>query len=366
MSGPKAVEHIFRVASGLDSMILGEPQILGQVKRAYLMAKGHRTAGPVLERLMQHCLATAKKVRTETGISRHPVSVAFAAVELARRIFDELDGRRALLLGAGKMSDLVAKHLVSHGVRELIVASRTFNHAAAAAERVGGRAVNWEDGLERLAEVDIVVSCTGAAHPILKKNDLARALRGRRGRPLFLIDIAVPRDVDPKANELDNVYLYDIDGLQGVVEANMEERQAAAEQASRMIERDVETFERWRLSQRVAPIIVSLRDALHDVGQHEIERFRRKLGDLDPAQEQAVEELTRAVIQKILHRPIRRLRSSVERGDASECAELYREIFGIDAAAKPRPAEDQGSDGTPPDDDSRPGPQKLLRGGRRE
>ena len=366
MNGPKAVEHLFRVASGLDSMILGEPQILGQVKRAYLMAKGHRTAGPVIERLMQHCLATAKKVRTETGISRHPVSVAFAAVELARRIFGELQGRRALLLGAGKMSDLVAKHLVTHGVQELIVASRTFNHAVAAAERVEGRAVNWEDGIGGLAEVDIVVSCTGAAHLILTKKDVARALRGRRGQPLFLIDIAVPRDVDPRANDLDNVYLYDIDGLQGVVDANMEERQSAAERASHMIVGEVDAFERWRLSQRVSPIIVSLRDALHEVGQHEIERFRRKLGDMDPSQEQAVEELTRAVIQKILHRPIRRLRSSVERGDTNECAELYREIFGLEPTVTPRPGENEEPEGDGRDDESRPGPQRLLRGGRNE
>jgi glutamyl-tRNA reductase len=376
MSADRAVDHMFRVASGLDSMILGEPQILGQVKRAYHMAKGHRTAGPIIDRMMQHCLATAKKVRTETGISRHPISVAFAAVELARQIFGELDGRTALLLGAGKMSDLVATHLVGHGVNEIIVASRTFNHAVEAAERVGGSAVNWEDGLGRLDRVDIVVSCTGAAHTILNKKDVARAVRGRRGRPLFLIDIAVPRDIDPKANDLDNVYLYDIDGLQGVVDANLEERQAAAGRASSMIDREVEAFERWRLSQRVSPIIVSLREVLHGVGRGEIERFRRKLGSLDESQERAVEELTRAVIQKILHRPIRRLRSSVERGDTHECADLYREIFGLDSSVVPQPIdEEESGDGTAEaeaenengrDDATRPGPRRLLRGGREE
>jgi glutamyl-tRNA reductase len=370
MSGAKAVEHLFRVAGGLDSMILGEPQILGQVKRAYLMAKGHKTCGPILDRLLQHCLATAKKVRSETGIARHAVSVAFAAVELARRIFDELEGRRALLLGAGKMSDLVAKHLVSQGVKELIVASRTFNHSVAAAARVGGKAVNWDDGLGRLAKVDIVVSCTGAAHLILTKKDVARALRGRRGGPLFLIDIAVPRDIDPRANDLDNVYLYDIDGLQDVVDANLEERQAAAERAGSMIAHDVEAFERWRQSQRMTPIIVSLRESLLEMGRQEINRFRRKLGALEPRQEQAVEELTRAVIQKVLHRPIRHLRGSVDRGDTHRCAELYREIFGIDPG-KRSSEEPQGQSATEPESaapsDARPaGPQRLLRGGKED
>jgi glutamyl-tRNA reductase len=270
-----------------------------------------------------------------------------------------------LLLGAGKMGDLVAKHLVSHGVDELVVASRTFNHAVEAASRVGGKAVNWEDGLGRLAEVDIVVSCTGAAHLILNKKEIAATLRGRRRGPLFLIDIAVPRDIDPKANELDNVYLYDIDGLQDVVEANLEERQAAAERAGRVIAHDVEAFDRWRQSQRMTPIIVALRESLLEMGRQEIRRHRRKLGPLEPHQEQAVEELTRSVIQKILHRPVRHLRGSVDRGDTHQVSAVYREIFGLDAESPlPEPKRDE------PDDDSSesppPGPRRLLRGGRED
>jgi glutamyl-tRNA reductase len=365
MVGPKAVEHLFHVAAGLDSMILGEPQILGQVKQAYKMARGHRTAGPILDRLLQHCLATAKKVRTETGISRHAVSVAFAVVELARRIFGDLEGRRALLLGAGKMSDLVARHLAGNGVRELVVASRTYNHAVAAAARVGGKATNWEDGLAELAKVDIVVSCTGAAQLVLTRKDIARALRGRRGGPLFLIDIAVPRDIEPAANELDNVYLYDIDGLQNVVFENMEERQAAAELARTMIVTEVAAFDRWCETQRVKPVIVSLRETLHDVGRQEIDRFRRKLGPMQPEQEQAVEELTRAVIQKILHRPIRHLRSAVQRGDVKSCAKLYQEIFGIDRGAAPLQPELE-AEPAESEDPSRPGPRRLLQGGKED
>jgi len=361
-SGNGAVDHLFRVASGLDSMILGEPQILGQVKQAYRLAREHRTAGPILDRLLQHCLATAKKVRTETGISRHAVSVAFAAVELARRIFGKLDGRRALLLGAGKMSDLVARHLVANGVANLTVASRTYNSAVAAASRVGGRAVNWDDGLDRLGTFDIVLSATGAANKILTKRDVARAQRARRGGPLFLIDIAVPRDIDPRANDLDNVYLYDIDGLQGVVDHNLEERQAAAERAGEMIADEVIAFDRWRQAQKMTPVIVSLRESLMEVGRHEIERFRNKLGPLDAGQEQAVEQLTRAIVQKILHRPIRHLRGSIDRGDTMECAALYRQIFGIDPApSRQRAREEDRSDEQPGS-----GPQRVLRGGRKE
>jgi glutamyl-tRNA reductase len=369
LSGPQAVRHLFRVASGLDSMILGEPQILGQVKQAYLTAKECSATGPLLDRLLQHGLATAKRVRTETGIARHAVSVAFAAVELARRIFGKLQGRSALLLGAGKMSDLVAKHLIANGVEQLTVASRTYNSAVTAAARVGGEAVNWDDGMERLAAVDIVVSCTGATQPILNKQDVAAAMRARRRGPLFLIDIAVPRDIDPAVNELDNVYLYDIDGLQGVVEINLGEREQAAERGRMMIADEAELFERWRRSRQMAPVIVSLRERLLAVGESEVDRFRSKLGPLQPYQERAVEELIGAVIRKILHRPVRHLRDSVERGDTAECTSLYCRIFGIKAdspragkccACEPQQADPAGSEIPPA------GPRRLLKGGRKD
>jgi glutamyl-tRNA reductase len=364
LSGNKAIRHLFNVASGLDSMILGEPQILGQVKKAYLAARECGATGPVLERLLQHCLATAKRVRAETGISRHAVSVAFAAVELARRIFGRLRDRTALLLGAGKMSDLVAKHLVANGVEELIVASRTYNNSVAAAGRVGGRAVNWDDGLKQLAKVDIVVSCTGAAQPILGKDDVAAAMRGRRSGPLFLIDIAVPRDIEPEANELDGVYLYDIDGLQGVVDANIEERRTEAERCRLMIADEAALFDRWQRSREMAPVIVALREALLGIGEREVERFRRKLGPLQPYQEKAIEELTGAVIRKILHRPIRHLRDSVDRGDTAECTSFYRQIFGVQAS--PARISDEQSAQPNGDTNGKNGPQRLLKGGRKD
>jgi glutamyl-tRNA reductase len=369
LSGAKVVKHLFRVASGLDSMILGEPQILGQVKQAYTTAKECGATGPVLDRLLQHCLATAKKVRAETGISRHAVSVAFAAVELARRIFGKLKGRSALLLGAGKMSDLVAKHLIANGVEQLSVASRNYSSSVVAASRVGGKAVNWDDGLKLLAGVDIVVSCTGATQTILDKSDIAEAMRARRNRPLFVIDIAVPRDVDPAANELDNVYLYDIDGLQGVVNINIGERKLAAERGELMIADEAELFERWRRSRQMAPVIVSLRERLLGIGESEIDRFKRKLGPLQSYQEQAVEELIGAVIRKILHLPIRHIRDSVERGDTAECTTLYCRIFGIKAdseQASECTACKQEDARRPACEEPKAGPRRLLRGGRND
>ena len=348
--GRVAVEHLFRVAAGLDSMILGEPQILGQVKRAYRDAKQHGTTGPVLERLLQHALRAAKRARTETGISRHAVSVAFAAVALAGRVFGDLTGRAALIIGAGKMSDLLARHLSAKGVRDLTICSRTYNNTVAAAARVGGRPVHWDEGLSNLGRVDIVVSCTGAPGRVVSARDVSAALRARRSEPLFLIDIAVPRDIDPEVDRLDNAYLYDIDALQSVVDGNLDERRNAAREAERLLRLEVDGFERWRQAQGVAPLIVELRETLLGMGRDELARFRRKLGPLDERQEQAIEELTRGLIRKILHRPIRHLRDAADRGEVDRCASLYRKIFGMGEGEPPAPAAS--------------GPQRLLRGGK--
>jgi len=355
-----AVRHLLRVTTGLDSMILGEPQIIGQVRQAYQLARSRQTTGPLLDRLLQHCLGVGKRLRTETGISRHAVSVAYAAVGLARKVFGDLSRRKVLILGAGKMGELVAKHLRSSGVAELFVASRTFDHAAASAERFGGRPIHWNDGLARLAEVDIVVCCTGAPRTILHKADVARALRKRRREPVFMIDIAVPRDIEPEVNELNDVYLFDIDALQGVVDSNMDERRRAAELAQRKIESEVEQFDYWQRGQEVVPVIVALRETLLGVGQREVERMQRKFGSLDERQILAVEELTRGVIQKILHRPIRYLNGAARRQDVPESVALYREIFGLGKIAGSEPA--AGSDASPSDGVPR-GPQRLIKGG---
>jgi glutamyl-tRNA reductase len=365
-TGTDAARHVFRVATGLDSMILGEPQILGQVKQAYLAAKDADATGTVLERLMQLCLRAAKRIRTETGISRNAVSVAFAAVGLARQIFGELAGRRALLIGSGKMMQLVAKHLISNGVHDVAVTSRTYNHAVQLALECDGRAMHWADGLGRLSEVDIVVSCTASPQTILNREQVVKARRKRRGEPLFIIDIAVPRDVDPDVNRVDNVYLYDIDGLQSVVDANLKERERAADRARQRIEREVEGFDRWQQSLEITPTIVSLRETLLGMARREVERFRRRMGSLTPEQHKVVEELARALVQKVLHRPVTHLRKSVDRGDVDASTSLCREMFGLDELETEQSRrsgggrETEGS-GSP---DTGSGPQRLLKGGK--
>ena len=363
-SGLDAVRHIFRVATGLDSMILGEPQILGQVKQAYLTAKASGATGTVIERMLQQCLRAAKRIRTDTGISRNAVSVAFAAVNLARQIFGKLEGRRTLLIGAGKMTHLVARHLVSHGVSDVAVTSRTYNHAVTLAEECGGRPVHWEEGLGRLDEMDIVVSCTASPRTILGRKQVLAARRRRRGEPLFIIDIAVPRDVDPEVNDLDNVYLYDIDGLQGVVDANIKERQHSATQAEQKIEREVQAFDHWRQSLEITPTIVSLRETVLKMAHREVERLDRRTGQLSAEQHKAVEEMTRALVQKILHRPVVHLKKSVERGDVDASTSLYRQIFGLDS--DPRSDDGGEQDAGRESRSGGKGPQRLLRGGKED
>jgi len=361
-----AVRHLFQVAAGMDSMILGEPQILGQVKQAYQMAHEAGATGTVLERLMQQCLHAAKRIRHETGISRNAVSAAYAAVSLARQIFGKLEGRRALLIGSGKMTHLVAKHLVSHGVTEVRVTSRTFNRAERLAQRCDGRAMHWNEALGRLHEADIVVSCTAAPTTILSRDQVAQASRKRRGEPLFLIDLAVPRDVDPSVNQLDNVYLYDIDGLESVVDTSLKERRRAAAEAAHRIDREVEGFDRWRQSLEIKPTIVSLREALLGVARSEVERFRRRLGPMSAEQHQVVQEMARALVQKILHRPVVHLRQAVERGDVDATTALCRKLFGLDdLAPEEGTRRERDKDARPEAEANEPrGPQRVLDGGK--
>ncbi|HEX4823225.1 MAG TPA: glutamyl-tRNA reductase [Candidatus Polarisedimenticolaceae bacterium] len=351
--GLQAAHHVFAVACGLDSMVLGEPQILGQVKRAYALAREAHAVGPVLDRLMQHALAAAKRVRTATGISRHAVSVAYAASTLARTIFDDLEGCSVLLMGAGKMSELAARHLESQGVRDLTVTNRTYARALDLATSLGGRAVPWDERQVQLSRVDIVVTGTAATQPVVLRSHVKEALRSRKGRPLFIVDIAVPRDVEPSAGDLDGVYLYDVDDLQDVVDAGLNERRRAAEEARRMLDAEVVAFDRWRQAVDLSPTIAALRQQLHQLGHDEIERFHRRLGSLSPEQHAVVEELARSLIQKVLHTPIMALKSAAERGEAAARTALYREIFGLDLA--------EGGNG-----DEASGPTHAISGGKDE
>lgn len=324
-----AVHHCFRVASSLDSMILGEPQILGQVKGAFTLAQGCHTVGPLLHGVMTQGFAVAKKVRAETDVARHAVSVSFAAVELAKKIFGGLRGKSVLLIGAGKMGELAAKHLVDQGVFPLYVANRTWSRALELARAFPGTAVPFDECQDALGRVDIVITSTGAPEPIIRKEDVRHALHLRRSRPLFFIDIAVPRDVEPAVNDLDNVFYYDIDDLQQVVEANLRERVREAEKAEALVEREVEKFVSRLKDLEVLPTIVSLREKLEAVRQGEVAKALSRLPGATPETRAAIEALSSAIVNKILHAPTVKLRESSRSGHGRRWAVLVSELFGL-------------------------------------
>lgn len=343
--GLDALRHLLQVACGLDSMVLGEPQILGQLRRAYLAAAEAGAAGPNLRRLLPRVLAAARRIRRETGLSRRALSVGHAAVALARKIFGDLGGRWVLVLGSGKMAELAARQLAAHGAAGLAVASRTYSHALELAERIGGTAVTWEQAFSFLPKADVVVTATGASEPVVRKAHVQQAMRARRNRPLFIVDMAVPRDVEESVGDLESVYVYDIDALEGVVDSELEGQRRAADSALRLVETELATLGRVWQAREVVPTIVALRDRLHEVGRKELDRLRHKLGPLTARQEQAVRELAYAIVQKILHRPVRHLRSAASNGSLEELECLYREIFGLSlGAAEDRAAATRGGE----------------------
>ncbi len=324
-----AVHHCFRVASSLDSMILGEPQILGQVKDAFSLARRCQTVGPLLHGVMTQAFTVAKKVKTETEVARHAVSVSFAAVELAKKIFGGLRGKSVLLIGAGKMGELAAKHLVDQGVFPLYVTNRTWSRARELSEVLPGTAVPFEEWREALARVDIVITSTGAPEPIISKEDVQQALQARRSRPLFFVDIAVPRDVEPGVNDLDNVFCYDIDDLQQVVEANLRERLREAQKAEALVAREVGKFLSRLKALEVVPTIVSLREKLETIRQGEVAKALARLPDASPDTRAAIEALSSAIVNKILHAPTVKLRETSRSGRGRRWAALVSELFSL-------------------------------------
>jgi glutamyl-tRNA reductase len=328
-AGSSAVRHVMRVSCSLDSMVMGEPQILGQVKDAYDRALEAGTTGKILNELMKKNFQAAKTVRTDTGIARSAVSISFAAVELARKIFNDLAGKSVMIIGAGEMSELAVKHLVSQGVTDILVANRTFERAVELAEAFHGSAIRFEDLTEHLVMSDIVISSTGAPHFILTADMLRKVIYERKNRPMFLIDIAVPRDIDPKVNDLDNVYLYDIDNLAAVVEANVRERQKEAEKAGEIIEREVGVFGAWLESLEVVPTIVGLRRKIEAIRDTELEKALGRLGELNPRDLETVKALASGIVNKILHEPTAVLKRESKGGNAAAYVEATRKLFGI-------------------------------------
>ena len=330
----QAVRHLFRVASSLDSMVVGEPQILGQVKEAFAIARSSGTVGGQLDHLLQSAFAAAKKVRTETEIGSNSVSIASVAVELARKIFGSLNGRTVFLVGAGKMSELAARHLVQQGAGAILVTNRTLERARLLAEPFNGRVIPFEQLHEAASEADIVITSTGAPHPIFRREHGHAFLQRRRNRPMFFIDIAVPRDVDPEVNKLDGLFVYDIDDLQQVAAAHIAERKSQATDAEALVAAEVERFHQRQRTVNVAPAIVSLQHQFEEIRQAELRRIHARLDSLTAEQLAAVEALTRGLVNKFLHPPMQALKQAARENDATRLEALC-ETWSLPATPDP-------------------------------
>jgi glutamyl-tRNA reductase len=311
-------------------MVVGEPQILGQIKTSYGYAAEYRSSGIILNRFLHKAFSVAKRVRTETRIASSAVSVAFAAVELARKIFNDLSDKTVLLIGAGEMCELAAKHFLNNGARGVMVTNRTHERAVKLAEEFGGQAVHFEGFLEQLHKVDIVLTSTGAPHFIIRPNEVEDALRRRRYKPMFFIDIAVPRDIDPKVNDLENAYLYTVDDLQEVVSANLQQRSEEAKKAEEIVAQEVGQFTRWLGNLEVTPTIVALRSSFEEVRRAELAKTLGSWKDMPPDAERRLEALTAAIINKLLHPPTSLLKKSGQGGRTDLYIDALRNLYGLE------------------------------------
>lgn len=330
-TGKEAVNHLFRVAASLDSMIVGEPQILGQLKGAYRDALEHKSVGLILNKFINKSFSVAKRTRTETNIGGSAVSISYAAVQLAKKIFGSLDNKKVMLVGAGEMAELAAEHLIAQGISEVVVANRTLANAIKLAEKFNGSAVSLDELTSELESVDILISSTGATGLVLKKEDVKPIMRQRMESPLFLIDIAVPRDLDPKLNDLDNVYLYDIDNLKDVIDVNKAEREKEASKAERIVEEETLKFIQWLDGMEVTPTIVEMRQKADAIRQAEIAKTMAGLGELTSRQKKSIEAMAGAITNKMLHNPILFLKSDAVFTDKQAKLQMVRELFGLDS-----------------------------------
>lgn len=323
------LKHLFRVASGLDSMIVGEPQIAGQVRAAFLASRERGALDSLLSQVFDQTMRVAKKVRTDTGIGEHAVSVPYAAVELARKIFGDLHGLQVLLLGAGEMGELTAEHLSAFGLEQIFVANRSYERAVELADRFHGQAVKF-DGIEPyLATCDIVIASTAAPHFVIESTHVERALATRRRRNLFLIDLCVPRNIEPAIASIDGAYLYNIDDLQQVADANREIRMQKAGEAEQIVEREVDAFRRRLIAQDAVPTIVELQGRLETIRAAELEKCLRKIGPMNADQRAAIEQLSTQMVNKILHYPILQLKEAEEPAERETLRKTIRKIFGL-------------------------------------
>ena len=327
--GNEAVRHVFRVAASLDSMVVGEPQILGQIKEAYRTATEEKTSGVILNRLLHRTFFVAKKIRTETGIGDRAVSISYAAVELARKIFGALEGKNVLLIGAGEMAELAVEHLVRNRVDKVWVANRTFETGIELAKQFSGQAIRFEEIPESLKTVDIIISSTGASEYVLRSDEVKGVIRKRKNRPLFFIDIAVPRDIDPDINRLSNSYVYDIDDLKGIIDENIEDRQKEAIKGERIVDEAVIRFREWYESLEVVPTIIALRKKMTAIAEAEL-RKTLQTSMISEKEAGAIRKMADSLINKILHDPTQFLKRDGMREDKSFYIDSVRKLFKLD------------------------------------
>lgn len=326
----EAIRHLFRVTSSLDSLVMGEAQILGQVKDAYRQALAQNTTGVALNRLMHRAFRTAKRVRTETGIAANPVSVSFAAVELAKKIFGTLAGKKILIIGAGEMAELTGQHLIGNGAEDITVANRSLAQAELLAEKFHGRAVGLDALDEALCDADIVISSTGAPSYIVTAEMIRHCLRKRKNRLLFLIDIAVPRDIDPAADGIENVYLYNIDNLQDIVDENMKNRLRESIKAEQIVAEEVTNYTNWLKELEAVPTIVSLRTKAERIVRQELVKAQGWLGSLEEGDREKVEALINGIVNKMLHAPVAVMKEESAEFNSQDIVAAARQLFRLD------------------------------------
>jgi len=327
----EAIRHIFRVGASLDSLIIGEPQIIGQVKEAYRIALDHKSSSVILNKLMHRTFSLAKKIRTETEISGSAVSISFAAVELGKKIFGDLEGKKVLLIGAGEMAELAATYLVHNRVDKIKVANRTFRRAVEVADQFHGETISFEEIGDQLLHIDIVITSTASPEPIISSDQVKKAMKGRKNRPLFFIDIAVPRNVEPRVNEIENAFVYTIDDLKGIIEFNLSKRKDEAVKAERMVDEEVIKFSEWLKTLDVVPTIVALKEKCKKIRQIELKKTLSSLGNLTPEQRKSVENLALSITKKVLNDPIVFLKGKENRSSRNLYLDITQKLFNLDS-----------------------------------
>lgn len=328
-TGEEAIKHIFRVTSSLDSMVVGEPQITGQIKSAYSMADNLKTSGFILNRLLNRAFHVAKRVRSETKISINAVSVSSVAVELAQKIFGDLKKKNILLIGAGEMGELASRHFISAGVKKIVITNRTYERALSLAQEFKGEAIPFEEMNRELRETDIVLSATDSTQYIIKHDQVLRIMKERKQRPLFFIDISDPRNIEPRVGEIENVYLYNIDDLQNVADENIKDRQKEAQKAEAIVQEEVIKFVKWYRSLEVTPIIIALRKKFDEIRRRELEKTISLHPELSEREIKSIEAMTSAIINKILHDPLTKLKENDEDNSIDFYIDAIRKLFRL-------------------------------------